>query len=117
MVVRKYLISAGIFTNGNCYSDKICYDAEILPTRKVQELNDWEKTKLYHSIRKILTEATSIGGYMEHPLFVNDKKTGSYNNYCQVYDCAGNLCKKCGNQIVQIELSSKKTFYCSGCQH
>jgi len=101
---------------GNCYSDEICYDAEILPTRKIEDLDLMEQKKLYHSIRHILQTATNIGGYMEHPLFMNDQKTGKYNDECKVYDMEGATCLRCQQKIVFIELSSKKCFYCPGCQ-
>ncbi|KAB7671213.1 Fpg/Nei family DNA glycosylase [Bacillus sp. B1-b2] len=102
---------------GNCYSDEICYHAKILPTRKIEDLQEIEQKQLYHSIRFILQSATEIGGYMEHPLYKNDQKTGSYNNHCKVYDMEGTTCSRCQDTIVFIELSSKKCFYCPGCQH
>ncbi len=102
---------------GNCYSDEICYHAKLLPDRKLEDLTLEEKTALYTAMRTVLPEATEIGGYMEHPLFVNDRKTGSYNNLCRVYDCEGQACQRCGTKIVKIEISSKKTFYCPNCQH
>ena len=101
---------------GNCYSDEICYDARILPTRKIEELEPKEQKNLYQSIRRILQSAISIGGYMEHPLYHNDEKTGSYNDECKVYDMEGAICSRCQHKVVFIELSSKKCFYCPGCQ-
>ncbi|MFT8322695.1 MAG: DNA-formamidopyrimidine glycosylase family protein [Bacillus sp. (in: firmicutes)] len=101
---------------GNCYSDEICYDAQILPSKKLEALTKTEQKKLYYSIQKVLLHATAIGGYMEHPFFINDKKTGSFNDFCQVYDEAGKECNRCGNTIAQTAISSKKTFYCPGCQ-
>lgn len=102
---------------GNCYSDEICYHAQLLPYRKMEDLQKVEATKLYHSIRHILTNATNIGGYMENPFYSNDCKTGSYNDKCQVYDNEGKVCLRCGQKIIRDEISSKKTFYCPGCQH
>ncbi|WP_312095796.1 DNA-formamidopyrimidine glycosylase family protein [Niallia sp.] len=101
---------------GNCYSDEICYGAQILPTRKIEDLNEGEVKKLYHSMQKTLAAATNIGGYMEHPLYVGDKKTGSYNDLCKVYDREGEVCQRCNNKIILIKISSKKCFYCPGCQ-
>ncbi len=102
---------------GNCYSDEICYHAKLLPERKLEDLTSEEKTALYTAIQTVLKEATDIGGYMEHPLFINDNKTGAYNDLCRVYDCEGQPCQRCGTKIVQTEISSKKTFYCPNCQH
>jgi len=102
---------------GNCYSDEICYDARLLPESKLEDLSGDERSALYTSIRTVLPEATEIGGYMEHPLFVGDTKTGAYNDKCRVYDCEGQSCQRCGSKIVKTEISSKKTFFCPVCQH
>ncbi|NRG34411.1 Fpg/Nei family DNA glycosylase [Niallia circulans] len=101
---------------GNCYSDEICFDAQILPTRKLEDLKEMEQKKLYNSILQILRAATNMGGYMEHPLYAGDKKTGGYDELCKVYDREGEICPKCQHKIVFIKVSSKKCFYCPGCQ-
>lgn len=101
---------------GNCYSDEICYEAQLLPTRKLEDLKDHEIKNLYRSMKKTLAAATNIGGYMEHPLYVGDTKTGSYNDLCKVYDREGEACQRCENKIRMVKISSKKSFYCPGCQ-
>ncbi|AYV70672.1 Fpg/Nei family DNA glycosylase [Bacillus sp. PK3-056] len=101
---------------GNCYSDEICFDAQILPTRKLEDLKEMELNELYNSILKILRAATHMGGYMEHLLYIGDKKTGGYDKLCKVYDREGEICPRCQHKIVFIKVSSKKCFYCPGCQ-
>lgn len=101
---------------GNCYSDEICFDAKILPTRRMDELNNHEIENLYRSIRKVLTNASQMGGYMENPLFAGDTLTGGSDPSLMVYDRGGDRCYRCGGSIVQDQISSKKTFYCNGCQ-
>ncbi|CAI9394501.1 Fpg/Nei family DNA glycosylase [Niallia sp. Sow4_A1] len=101
---------------GNCYSDEICYEAQLLPTRKLEDLKEPEMKNLFRSIKNTLTLATNIGGYMEHPLYLGDTKTGSYNDICKVYDREGEACPRCQNKIKKIKISSKKSFYCPGCQ-
>ncbi|MFD2924678.1 bifunctional DNA-formamidopyrimidine glycosylase/DNA-(apurinic or apyrimidinic site) lyase [Halobacillus naozhouensis] len=101
---------------GNCYSDEIAWHAQLLPERNMDELNKAEKVQLYQSIRFILPRATQLGGYMDQPLFKGDNKTGSYHSQTYVYDREGKPCKRCGEKIVQIEISSRKTFHCPQCQ-
>ncbi|ASN05584.1 bifunctional DNA-formamidopyrimidine glycosylase/DNA-(apurinic or apyrimidinic site) lyase [Virgibacillus necropolis] len=101
---------------GNCYSDEIAWHAQLLPKRKMNELNDNEKVQLYQSIRFILQQAIQYGGYMDQPFFKGDTKTGTYDNKKYVYGRAGEACKRCGTSIVKEEISSRKTFYCKGCQ-
>lgn len=112
LVDQKWI--AGI---GNCYSDEICFTAKLLPTRKTNELSPNEIESLFRSIHEVLTDAIRKGGYMENPLFAGDTLTGGYNDSCLVYDRGGEHCDRCGGEIVQEELSSRKMFYCSGCQH
>lgn len=102
---------------GNCYSDEICFTAGVLPMKKGKDLSPQEKSRLYQSIRTVLEEATSYGGYMEHPLYKGDILTGSYDKRCKVYDRKDEPCVRCGRPIIQEELSARKVFYCSRCQH
>ncbi|WP_243297889.1 Fpg/Nei family DNA glycosylase [Bacillus litorisediminis] len=99
---------------GNCYSDEICYQAKLLPTRDLNNLNENEGAELYYSIRSVLSDALRQGGYMELPLFKGDTKTGGYQT--KVYDREGERCGRCGSVIVKDNISSRKTFYCRGCQ-
>jgi formamidopyrimidine-DNA glycosylase len=101
---------------GNCYSDEICFEARILPTRKVSSLSDDEQNQLFQAMQFILREAIQYGGYMEEPLFAGDRLTGQYNTRCRVYDRPNEPCLRCGQPITQIELSSRKCFYCANCQ-
>jgi formamidopyrimidine-DNA glycosylase len=102
---------------GNCYSDEICFSAGMLPMKKGNELNKEDRTRLYHSIRAVLSEAIQFGGYMENPLYEGDQLTGSYDAKCKVYDRKGEPCFRCGHPIIKDEISSRKTFYCQVCQH
>lgn len=101
---------------GNCYSDEICFYAGLLPARKINELTDQEKSRLYHSMRSALAEAIQYGGYMEHPLYEGDTLTGQYNDRCKVYDAEGQPCARCGQPIIKQEMNSRKTFFCNNCQ-
>ncbi|RFU66533.1 Fpg/Nei family DNA glycosylase [Bacillus sp. V59.32b] len=100
---------------GNCYSDEICFHARILPMREINELNQHDVTQLYQSIRFVLQDALKHGGYME-PFFQGDTLTGGYDSLCKVYDRQGEMCVRCGAAIIKEIISSRKTFYCSGCQ-
>lgn len=101
---------------GNCYSDEICFEAAILPTRRTAELTEPEWIRLHRGMQSALREALQYGGYMENPLFPGDRLTGGYNDRCKVYDRGEEPCLRCGTPITQIELSGRKCFYCTGCQ-
>jgi formamidopyrimidine-DNA glycosylase len=100
---------------GNCYSAEICFHAGILPTKDIDDITEADRGKLYDSIKSGLQEGIKLGGYMDNPLFKEDKLTGGYNN-CQVYDREGEKCRRCGTIILMETISSRKTFYCPNCQ-
>mgnify|MGYP000102843472 FL=1 len=116
--LKTTLVNQHVFAGiGNCYADEIAYEAGLLPTTLVQSLSKESIARLYDAVRKVLTEATEIGGYMEIPFMTGDKVTGSYNDQCKVYDREGEPCLRCGGTVVKIELSGRKVFYCPDCQH
>lgn len=102
---------------GNCYSDEICFDAEILPSRAPASLTPQEAERLFASMRSLLADATAHGGYMDMPLYPGDTLTGGYDRLCRVYDREGEPCVRCGSPIRRGEVSSKKSFACTVCQH
>ncbi|GIN20175.1 MAG TPA: DNA-formamidopyrimidine glycosylase [Bacillus bacterium] len=103
-------VIAGI---GNRYSDEILWHAQLLPDKKINELEQEDVVRLYNSIRFILQKAIQSGGYMG-PLFKGDYKTGGYNMY--VHGLEGKACSRCGHPILKEELSSRKTYFCQNCQ-
>ncbi|MFF2479467.1 DNA-formamidopyrimidine glycosylase [Paenibacillus sp. NPDC058071] len=101
---------------GNCYADEMLFAAGIRPDTKIPLLaeSDWER--LHEAMHKVLVEGIERGGYMELPFTAGDTLTGGYNDHCAVYDRPNEPCRVCGTPIVQIELSSRKAFYCPSCQ-
>ncbi|MBB6730345.1 Fpg/Nei family DNA glycosylase [Cohnella zeiphila] len=101
---------------GNCYSDEICFDAEVQPTAAIPELEPETKLRLYRSMRKVLEEAAENGGYMDHKFTADDTFVGGYDNKCRVYDREGEACVRCGEAIRLEIVNSRKMFYCPSCQ-
>lgn len=101
---------------GNCYSDEICFDAGILPQRRIEALVEDDITRLYRFMRSTLTEAIAYGGYMDMPLFSGDTLTGGFDSRCRVYDREGEPCVRCGTPIARVDFASKKSYSCPGCQ-
>lgn len=101
---------------GNCYSDEICFDAEVLPTASIPDLTADTKLRLYRSMRKVLEEATTNGGYMDHKFTEDDEYVGGHDDRVRVYDREGEPCPRCGNPIRLEIVSSRKMFFCPACQ-
>ncbi|ARK28929.1 Fpg/Nei family DNA glycosylase [Halalkalibacter krulwichiae] len=116
-LIKTTLVNQKIISGiGNLYSDEICFIAELLPTRTMNELSDQERSKLYTSMQTVLKRGLSLGGYIDLPVFQGDTLTGSYNDHCYVYDREGEPCPRCQHLIIKDEVSSRKTFFCKMCQ-
>lgn len=101
---------------GSCYSDEICFQAKLRPFKSASELTEEQTHFLFHAIKPVLTRAIEIGGYMDYPLYAGDEKTGSYNDHFLVYERENQPCQRCGTRIEKIQISSRKSFFCPGCQ-
>lgn len=102
---------------GNCYSDEICYEAGVLPLRRVQDVPSTTISALYRAMHAVLERAISFGGYMEFPFCQGDELTGGYNDHCLVYDRGNEPCLRCGHLVIQTSHQKRKVFYCPHCQH
>jgi formamidopyrimidine-DNA glycosylase len=112
------LVSQNVLSGiGNCYSDEICFMAQLLPTRHVNTLTAEERLRLFQAMQSVLMEAIHYGGYMDSPLYEGDRLTGGFDPKCRVYDRGDEPCVRCGNPLIKDEVSSKKCFYCLNCQH
>lgn len=116
--LKPVLVDQGFLSGiGNCYSDEICFNAGILPQRKLETLDGADSSRLYRSMRSILTEAVAYGGYMDTPLYAGDTLTGGFDSRCRVYDREGEPCFRCGTPVARVDFASKKSYSCPGCQH
>ncbi|MEQ6391388.1 zinc finger domain-containing protein [Bacillaceae bacterium S4-13-58] len=102
---------------GNRYSDEICFHSRILPMKNMNELTAEQVKQLFLSIQHILKEASNRGGYMSELFFVGDQRTGGYVPHFKVYNRKGEKCDRCGATIIREKISSRKTFFCPGCQN
>jgi len=101
---------------GNRYSDEICFEARLLPLRTLDKLEKTEISLLYKSIKEVLVTAIKNGGYLEHPFSKEDTLTGRYEALLKVHGREGERCERCGSVIQMQSVSSRKTYYCIGCQ-
>ncbi|HEX6922693.1 MAG TPA: bifunctional DNA-formamidopyrimidine glycosylase/DNA-(apurinic or apyrimidinic site) lyase [Bacillales bacterium] len=101
---------------GTRYSDEICFRAQQLPLKKGTDLAEKDIAALYEAIPKTLQDSIENGGYMSRPFYKGDSFTGGFSDKLKVYNREGEDCERCGHPIKKEKLSSRKVFYCPGCQ-
>ncbi len=101
---------------GNCYADEICWAAQLHPLRRAGALPPPEQFRLWQALRQTLAAAVDLGGYTETPFMPGDGLSGGYLPHLQVYDRAGEPCRRCGAGIALTVVSGRKVFCCPVCQ-
>ncbi|HYF80380.1 MAG TPA: DNA-formamidopyrimidine glycosylase family protein [Symbiobacteriaceae bacterium] len=115
--LKPLLVDQQLFPGiGNCYSDEICWSAQIHPLRVAGSLQTGEVDQLWQATQTVLTEATALGGYTETRFVSGDTFTGGYLPHLKVYDRQGEPCPRCGAAIALVEASNRKVFFCPACQ-
>jgi formamidopyrimidine-DNA glycosylase len=101
---------------GNIYADEACFDAHILPFRKVNSLKPDEIRNLYHAIEHALKLSIKHRGTTFNNYVDSDGNTGSHINFLNVYGRDGEKCKRCKSMILKKKHAGRGTHYCAKCQ-
>ncbi len=103
---------------GSYYADEIAFTAGLLPSAKVQELEDEALSRLYVAMQTVLEEAIQTGGHLAgQPLTVTDSLTGGFHELRRVYEREGEpSVRSAKDLIVKTEVSGKKAYYCPATQ-
>ncbi len=98
---------------GNVYIQDILFRARLHPNRKITEITEEERAKLYTVIRANLRAATDLGGLQyERDLY---GKHGRFKDFLVGYR-EGQSCPECGTAIDKLRTGSTATFICPRCQ-
>jgi formamidopyrimidine-DNA glycosylase len=101
---------------GNIYACEALHIAGINPKRAANKISKLRLTKLYESIRFILTRSIEQGGTTLKDFLHSDGQPGYFKQQLTVYDREGKPCQSCGNKVKRIVLGQRSTFYCAQCQ-
>ncbi|MDR3558929.1 MAG: bifunctional DNA-formamidopyrimidine glycosylase/DNA-(apurinic or apyrimidinic site) lyase [Candidatus Pacebacteria bacterium] len=101
---------------GNIYRSEILFDAEILPTRRIETIDLLERKKLYASIGKILKKAIKYRGTSDSDYRDTSGAPGGYQKIARVYRRDKQVCQKCGTIIKREVLGQRSIFFCEKCQ-
>lgn len=101
---------------GNIYATEICFCAGVLPTRKIETLQDREIKKLHECIKKILRTAIKKKGSSVDTYRDFYGKKGKNDMILYAYGRKGEKCEKCGEKLKEMKLGGRGTVYCPKCQ-
>jgi formamidopyrimidine-DNA glycosylase len=103
---------------GDLYADEIIYDAGLRPERDLSTLSTMEIRRLYRALVETLHEATKHRGTSTdlHPFVDLHGKPGNFQEELQVWQRAGEPCRRCRGTVAKARVANRTTFYCPSCQ-
>lgn len=117
MPIKQVLMDqAKIAGIGNIYANDALFEAKIHPKRAAFSLTKEEIAVLFGAIEKVLLRGLDAGGASQWNYVDVLGQKGEYQNFFQVYNREGEVCKRCGGKIERIKMGGRGTFFCPFCQ-
>ena len=101
---------------GNIYRSEALFLAGVRPSRLGGELDVSEIGKLTKAIRRVLRQASRLGGMSDGDFRDTDGLPGRFEKTLFVYGRTGQPCKKCDTIIQRIKIGQRSAFFCPDCQ-
>lgn len=101
---------------GNIYASEALFMAGIRPTVRAHRISRPRAEKLRMAIIAVLARAVEKGGSTLRDFSNADGQQGYFQLEAQVYDRAGESCRKCGAAIRRLQQGQRSTYYCPSCQ-
>ena len=113
--LKRALTSPRIFSGiGNAYSDEILHAARLSPVKQSSKLSADEISRLYTTIRTILSESTEK--LLQEAGDEFPKKVTAFRQDMAVHGKYRNPCPVCETAIQRIRYVGNETNYCPRCQ-
>lgn len=104
---------------GNLYASEILHRARLGPKLPCSAISPAQWRRLHVAMLDILNEAVRLEGstLADGAYRVSRERTGGYQTCHQVYQRAGQPCRRCGRgEITRIVQAQRSTFFCPVCQ-
>ena len=96
--------------------DEALWLARLHPLRTVPSLHDEEIDRLYHAVRAVLSSAVERRGTSFSDYRDGWGQPGDNQHFLEVYDRAGQPCRRCGTLIERTVVAQRGTHLCPSCQ-
>jgi formamidopyrimidine-DNA glycosylase len=116
--MKTFLLDQSLIAGlGNIYSDEICFEAGVRPTRRVESLSLEQRKNIYWQIKMVLKKALKYKGTSIDTYVISDGQQGRFQNYLKVYGRTGEKCFRCRQGvIIRIKFNGRSSCYCPDCQ-
>ena len=117
VAIKQHLMNSRVVAGvGNIYANEALFRAGIHPTRAAGRIARARFVPLTDAIRAVLTDALSFGGTTLRDFVGGDGRPGYFKQSLQVYDRAGQPCRRCAKPIRLKVQGQRATYYCANCQ-
>jgi formamidopyrimidine-DNA glycosylase len=117
LAVKLFIMDSHIVVGvGNIYANESLFRAGIAPTRPAGRISLERYERLADAIKAVLKASIEQGGTTLRD-FVNEAgNPGYFRQTLQVYERAGEPCRRCGAEIRLGRLGQRATYWCGRCQ-
>lgn len=117
LAVKLFIMDSHVVVGvGNIYANESLFRAGISPTRPAGRISPDRYEKLADAIKAVLEASIEQGGTTLRD-FVNEAgNPGYFRQTLQVYERAGEPCRRCGAEIKLARLGQRATYWCGKCQ-
>jgi formamidopyrimidine-DNA glycosylase len=107
-LLRDQSVLAGV---GNAYSDDVLHAAKLSPFASASKLDEAQVTRLYESLRSVLTGAIEAATGKPAKELKDAKRAGM-----RVHGRTGQPCPVCGDTVREVSFADSSLQYCATCQ-
>ncbi|MGH8482110.1 MAG: bifunctional DNA-formamidopyrimidine glycosylase/DNA-(apurinic or apyrimidinic site) lyase [Nevskiaceae bacterium] len=115
--VKNFLMDGRVVVGvGNIYAVESLFRAGIRPQRAAGRVTRAGYAKLARAVRDVLSDAIAAGGTTFRDFRNSNDQPGYFVQKLNVYDRAGEPCRKCRTPIKRLVIGQRSSYYCPACQ-
>jgi formamidopyrimidine-DNA glycosylase len=115
--IKQFIMNAAVVVGvGNIYASEALFRSGIHPKRRAGRVSVVRMQLLAGAIKSVLEQAIEAGGTTLRDFHGGDGEPGYFRQQLDVYDRAGEPCRKCKAPLTSIVLGQRSTYYCKHCQ-
>jgi formamidopyrimidine-DNA glycosylase len=115
--LKAFILDQGVVAGvGNIYASEALWRAGLHPRTRTRRLSAPRAAVLAAAIVDVLRDALDHNGTTLQDFVDADGVSGEHADYLDVYDRAGQPCKRCARAITRTIIQGRATYHCPTCQ-